>query len=298
MCRRIGGVIFNRAASPRHAAIAAAALRRALPDLRILGTVPRDPALTLPSRHLGLVPANEQPALERFLDRAAAVMGEAIDMAALRTLATPSRLQREAAPPPLPPLGARIAIARDDAFLFTYGGIVDGWRAQGAGIAFFAPLADEAPPRDADAIYLPGGYPELHAGKLAGHRRFLDGLRAAAKSGAVIYGECGGYMVLGQGLVDATGTRHAMAGLLPLETSFAARRLHLGYREVRLARDGVLGLTGQAYRAHEFHYAAVTQESEAAPLFSAIDADGVALGSAGCVAGTVQGSFIHLIDRV
>ena len=126
--------------------------------------------------------------------------------------------------------GQRIAVADDAAFAFRYALVTDGWRAAGAEILPFSPLADEAPDAGADAVYLPGGYPELHAGRLAAAGNFLAGLRAAAARGAAVFGECGGYMVLGRGLVDADGHRHAMAGLLPLETSFADRGLHLGYR--------------------------------------------------------------------
>jgi cobyrinic acid a,c-diamide synthase len=136
----------------------------------------------------------------------------------------------------------------------------------------------------------------LHAGKLTGNSRFLSGLHAAARRGAVIFGECGGYMVMGDGLVDADGRRHAMAGLLPLETSFADRRLHLGYRDASLVRDCPLGTAGGRYRGHEFHYARTLREGPGEPLFLCRDAGGRALGVTGLVAGTVMGSFIHLID--
>ncbi len=134
----------------------------------------------------------------------------------------------------IPPLGQHIAVARDDAFCFAYPALLDGWRRAGAELSFFSPLADEPPAPAADAVYLPGGYPELWAGRLAAAASFLGGLRRAAADGKPVYGECGGYMVLGEGLIDADGGRHAMAGLLPLETSFAERRLHLGYRCARL----------------------------------------------------------------
>ena len=114
---------------------------------------------------------------------------------------------------------------------------------------------------------------------------------------AVVYGECGGYMVLGRGLTDADGVRHAMADLLPLETSFAERRLHLGYRAVTAAGDSALGAKGLCYTGHEFHYATVVEEGPAEPLFTVADARGADLGPAGLVAGRVAGSFIHLIDR-
>ncbi|WP_343715766.1 cobyrinate a,c-diamide synthase [Inquilinus sp.] len=197
----------------------------------------------------------------------------------------------------VPPLGQRIAVAGDTAFAFAYPHLLAAWREAGAEILPFSPLADEAPDADADAVYLPGGYPELHARRLAGNRRFLDGLRAAAGQGRAIYGECGGYMVLGTGLTDSDGNRHAMAGLLPVETSFAERRLHLGYRRAALAAATPLGPAGAVWRGHEFHYASILSEGPGEALFEAWDAEGEPLGRLGRRAGSVFGSFFHLIDR-
>ncbi len=293
----IGGIILNRAGGARHAALAEAALRRVLPELPLLGTLMRDPTLDLPSRHLGLLPAGEHAALEAFLDRAADRVAEALDLDALCALARPATLRGGQDLPALPPLGQSIAVARDAAFAFAYPAVLEDWRRAGADLAFFSPLADEAPPAACDAVYLPGGYPELFAGQLAANHAFLAGMRAAAKRGAVIYGECGGYMALGRALIDAEGCAHALLGLLPLETSFAARRLHLGYRQATLEGDGPLGAAGQSFRGHEFHYASIVTEGEGAPLFRLADADGVSLPAAGRVIGKVMGSFVHLIDR-
>ena len=172
---------------------------------------------------------------------------------------------------------------------------LEGWRTAGSELSFFSPLADEAPARDADAVYLPGGYPELHAGRIAGNGRFLGGLREAAARDAAIYGECGGYMVLGAGLEDADGVRHQMTGLLDHATSFAKRRLHLGYREARLLGACALGEEGQRLRGHEFHYAALTETGNDAPLAEIADGEGRALGVAGGRRGHVTGSFFHVI---
>ncbi len=293
----VAGVIFNRTGGERHVALAASALHRGLPGMKLLGAVPRSTGLDLPSRHLGLVPAGEHAALEAFLDHAAGLVGPALDFDALMNLARPSTLVAEACALVLPPLGARIAVARDPSFVFTYETLLQGWRAAGARLDFFSPLADEPPAADCDAVYLPGGYPELFAARIAGSRVFMDGLHDAARRGAVIYGECGGYMVLGRSLVDAAGTAHRMAGLLPLDTSFAARKLHLGYRTMSLAAKTPLGARGQAFRGHEFHYASILAEGDGEPLFRVTDADGASLGLAGRIAGTVMGSFVHLIDR-
>lgn len=293
----IAGVILNRVASERHTAILGAALARAVPEVRCLGAIPRAAALQLPSRHLGLVPAGERADLDSFLAAAAALARQHVDCDRLVDLARPSSLPPAPARDAAPPLGQRIAVARDDAFVFAYAATLENWRASGASLSFFSPLSDEAPPAACDAVYLPGGYPELFAPRLAANPRFLAGLRAAAAREAAIYGECGGYMVLGSTLTDAEGKAHAMAGLLPVATSFAARKLHLGYRQVALAADTPLGRAGTAFRGHEFHYARIVSEGGGTPLFSARDADGNALGDAGRSAGRVMGSFVHLIDR-
>jgi cobyrinic acid a,c-diamide synthase len=245
-----------------------------------------------------LVQALEDAGLEAFLDAAAAAIGAQLEVEALRRAARPGRLAAGRSGPTAPPLGQRIAVARDVAFAFAYPLLLEGWRRAGAEVVFFSPLADEAPDPAATAVYLPGGYPELHAGRLAGNARFLAGLRAAAARGAVVYGECGGYMVLGQGLEDAVGRRHAMAGLLSLESSMRAPERHLGYRRAELLAPGPLGPAGAAYRAHEFHYARVLgpEGFDGTALFRVSAAAGDAGGLSGQRRGSVMGSFLHLID--
>ena len=206
-------------------------------------------------------------------------------------------IDNSGAAPPLPVLGQRIAVACDEAFAFSYPHVLDGWRQAGVEVATFSPLGDEAPSAGADAVYLPGGYPELHAGRIAEAGRFMEGLRAATARGAVVYGECGGYMVLGEALVDADGEAHAMAGLLPLETTFAERGLTLGYRSAWNLSDGPLGPEGAGFRGHEFHYARVAREGGDEALFRCADARGRDLGPVGRRVGRIMGSFVHLIDR-
>jgi len=294
----LAGIVFNRVGGPRHRELLEAALARHLPELPCLGAVPRDAALALPKRHLGLVPAQESGAAAAIIAHAAALAAAHLDLDRLLALARGSAFC--GAPPvaPLPPPGQHIAVAQDAAFLFAYPAVLQGWRQHGAEVSFFSPLADEPPDPGCDAVYLPGGYPELHAGRLAAARHFAAGLRAAAASGKFVYGECGGYMALGRLLTDSDGRQHAMAGLLPLDTSFAARRLHLGYRAARLLADCPLGAAGAHFRGHEFHYATMVSAAAAAlPLFALRDAGGRDLGPAGLRTGPVAGSFIHLIDR-
>ena len=289
---RVAGAILNRVASERHRAYIADAVAAA--GVPVLGAVGRSAELALPSRHLGLVQADEHGDLELRLDRIAEAITEAVDLDALLALARPLPDLPAAALAPLPPPGQRIALAEDDAFSFIYPHIVAGWRKAGATIVPFSPLADAPPPEDCDCCWLPGGYPELHAGRLAEAARFLAGLRAFAETRPV-HGECGGHMVLGAAIEDADGKAHAMAGLLSHETSFAQRRLTLGYRAARL-HDGCAALpSGVAIRGHEFHYATVTRPGTDAPLADLHDGQGRALGPAGARRGLVSGSFFHAI---
>lgn len=286
---RIAGVILNRVAGERHAALVADAVEQA--GIRVLGAVPRREGLALPSRHLGLVQAGEHGDLAGFVDRAGALVAEHIDLDAFTACASPPGPGRGATA--LPPPGQSVAMASDEAFGFAYPHLLAAWRAAGAELLPFSPLADEAPREGCDAVYLPGGYPELHAGRLSAATRFLAGLHAAAGRGVLIYGECGGFMVLGEALTDAEGTTHPMAGLLPLETSFAERRLQLGYR--RLVHHGALPWPVNL-RGHEFHYSVEARRGEADPLFEAADAAGRPLGPIGLRRGQVMGSYAHVVD--
>ncbi|MEF3366688.1 cobyrinate a,c-diamide synthase [Methylocystis sp. 9N] len=291
---KVAGVVLNRIGSPRHRKLAGEAIEAI--GLPVLGALPRDEGVVLPERHLGLVQAGETPALDARLDALADVIEAhvAIEAIVAAAHAAPSpafpRSAREGA---IPPPGQCIAIARDDAFSFFYPHLAQSWRDAGAELCFFSPLADEAPGDDCDFCWLPGGYPELHAGRLSQARRFMAGLRRFSEARAV-HGECGGYMVLGGALVDAEGQSHAMAGLLELDTSFAKRKLHLGYRRARLVADHALGPAGRTLRGHEFHYASILRE-EGSPFALARDAYGDEEHPAGLRKGRVSGSFFHLI---
>ena len=291
---RIAGVIFNRVGGDSHRDL----LRDAVADrVPIVGAVPRDQRLELPERHLGLVQAGEHGDLEHFLDTAAAIIADAVDLDGLVDLAARPVLKTgDDDDTVLPPLGQRIAVARDEAFAFAYPGVLEGWRRAGADLTFFSPLADQAPDESCDAVYLPGGYPELHGDRLAANNVFLNGLNHAAERQAFVFGECGGFMVLGDTLTDGNGRDHRMAGLLPVETSFAAPRLHLGYRRLSLLSTSPLGAKGGGFRGHEFHYAAEIR-SGGDPLFSVKDARCIDRGETGSRVGSVAGSFLHLIDR-
>lgn len=290
----VAGVIVNRVGSERHRKLAAGALAAA--GFRVLGALPRRDDLALPERHLGLVQAGETEGLAERLTAIGRFIAEHVDLDALRAVAVSAQpaLGRVNARPIVPP-GQRIALARDVAFSFMYPHLLAAWRDAGAEIAPFSPLADEAPDATADVIWLPGGYPELYGGRLASASHFLSGLRSAVAAGTPIHGECGGFMALGGGMFDAAGTRHAMAGLLSLETSFQKRKLHLGYRSAVLTNDCVLGKRGQMIRGHEFHYASLLSSGDA-PLATITDAEGTAVAETGARRGSVTGTFFHMVD--
>ena len=327
------GAIANQIASERHADLVREGFHRA--SVPMLGLVRRDASISLPSRHLGLVQAEEHEDLARKIARAGELVTEGCGLDLIVELSEPvgsgppsfSHREKVAAEQPdegvrsetidprripspvafgdtlspwergassaLAPLGQRIAVARDVAFAFAYPHLLQDWREQGAEISFFSPLADESPARESDAVFLPGGYPELHAGRIAAASNFRAGMIAATDRGGLIYGECGGYMVLGENLIDVDGASHQMLGLLPVSTSFEKRKLHLGYRRLTPLSD----LPWRTpLTAHEFHFASIVEEGEGAPLFEAADSTGQALGPIGRKRGRVMGSFAHVID--
>lgn len=290
----VAGVILNRIASPRHEALIRAGMAEA--GLPVLGCLPKQAAIAMPERHLGLVQAEEQPALQALIADAGQLMRDGVDLdalvAAAKSHATP------AAPARITPPGQRIALARDAAFSFLYPHLLQGWRAAGAEVLPFSPLADQAPDPSADACWLPGGYPELHGATLARADRFRTGLRAFAETRPV-HGECGGYMAMGEALIDKDGVRHPMAGLLGLVTSYEKRKMHLGYRSAIL-RQAIPGhAPGSALRGHEFHYSTILSQPDAA-LADVTDANGDPVPETGSTrlqpgGGLSTGTFFHLI---
>ena len=286
----LAGVILNRCRSARHEAMIRAAMTEK--GISVLGAIPEEDGLTVPSRHLGLVQAGDLPDLDPLLEMAAETIAAHVDISSLLAAATPLATagNAEAMPPP----HSHIAVARDAAFGFAYPHLLEGWQRQGARLDFFSPLADETPAAGSGFIFLPGGYPELHLGKLVHSRRFFESLRDAAADQIPVYGECGGYMVLGKAIIDSGGSRVEMAGLLDLETSFASPKRHLGYRQMENIGTAVLP---RKMRGHEFHYTRAIHEN-GTPLFNASDREGNDLGPCGLTAGSVAGSYLHMIAAV
>lgn len=291
---KIAGIVLNQVASDRHDSQAREGI--VARDIAVLGSIRRNPDMALPERHLGLVQAREHQSLEAFIERLAGIAERSLDLDAILECARPLNIASGATSDLLPPPGQRIAMADDAAFTFLYPHLARHWRSAGAELLSFSPLADEGPDASCDVCWLPGGYPELHAGKLAAAGNFRDALTRFA-SAKPVHGECGGYMVLGAALEDADGVTHAMTGLLSHVTSFAQRKMNLGYRSARLAQDCALGSAGSFVRGHEFHYSRLTDPGRDAPLAELSDSAGKALGASGGRRGTVTGAFFHAIAR-
>ncbi|MFV0478438.1 MAG: cobyrinate a,c-diamide synthase [Parahaliea sp.] len=287
---KLAGVIFNRVGSPQHEAMLRTSMEGVA--INVLGAIPRSEKIHLPERHLGLVPAQETADLDGYLLAASHCLEQHCDLEAILKLARSNMLMvnvisRAAT-------GRRIALARDAAFAFIYPHLLAAWRAAGADILPFSPLADEAPDPRADICWLPGGYPELHAEKLASAVNFMAGLREFALTRPV-HGECGGYMVLGESLIDRQGRLHKMAGLLELVSSYHEPRLHVGYRRARLLAPIPGFEAGMQLYGHEFHYSSTVSQTDP-PLARIYDASGNSVAETGAWRGYVSGSYFHLLS--
>ncbi|AZO46509.1 MAG: cobyrinate a,c-diamide synthase [Mesorhizobium sp.] len=291
---RMAGVVLNRLGSERHRRLSGDAIEAI--GLPVVGAILRDPTLNLPERHLGLVQAGEYQNLMAHLDRLADMAEKSLDLDAIMALATPLVPAAGDFGDALPPPGQRIALAEDAAFTFVYPHVAAHWHKAGAEIVPFSPLADEAPHDSCDVCWLPGGYPELHAGRLAAATNFRAAMARFAAT-KPIHGECGGFMVLGETLEDAAGDTHPMLGLLGHSTSFAKRKMNLGYREARLRAACPLGAEGTLIRGHEFHYAQMLAAGNDEPLADLADGQGNPLGASGYRRGHVSGTFFHAIAR-
>ncbi|ASJ71891.1 cobyrinate a,c-diamide synthase [Granulosicoccus antarcticus] len=288
----IAGVVLNRVASLRHEALIRDAMQQA--GVRVLGVLPRNADIQLPERHLGLEQSRELGDREDRMSAIGKFVADHVDLDALLSVARPTHPGSVTADWPQPP-GQRIALADDAAFSFMYPHLRNAWQAAGAELIPFSPLANEAPDERADVCWLPGGYPELHAGTLAAASKFRQGLQVFAQSRPV-HGECGGYMAMGEALIDANGDRHEMAGLLGLVTSFERRRLHLGYRFSQLLSP-MPGLeSGSCLRGHEFHYSSIIEQPDE-PLARVQDASGKQVPEAGSWRNNASGSFFHLVAK-
>jgi cobyrinic acid a,c-diamide synthase len=244
----LAGVVFNRVAGPGHYALLREAVA-AHTRVRCLGYAAASPGWSLPERHLGIHRPFEIPGLEPALDALAAQLAGTVDLEALRALARPGP---DGAFPPGLPADLPVGLAWDEAFSFAYTDTLERLERLGVRWVPFSPLRDQLP-AGLRGLYLPGGYPELHAPALARNRPFLEALKAALAAGLPCYAECGGLMLLGQSLVTLDGRAHPMAGVLPGRAVMTDGLQHFGYCELETRRDTLLAPAGSRARAHQFH---------------------------------------------
>ena len=294
---RIGGVIFNNVASDSHCRILREAVESSLPNIRVIGCIPRDSRLQIPARHLGLLTAEENGLTADFLDHLVEVLRKSLDLGALWAAAgVGDFVEVPAVPAPVGP-AVRIAVARDRAFCFVYETNLELLRAAGAELVEFSPLADRALPAGIAGIYLPGGYPESHADALAENRPLLGALRDAIEAGMPVYAECGGFIYLTEGVVenqDGVEILHDFAGIFPVRTRLLPRRKALGYREIRLTGDCLLGPAGTTARGHEFHYSEMDELPAEVPRLYRVSKGETELGPEGYRYKNCLASYIHL----
>ncbi|KAB2927452.1 MAG: cobyrinate a,c-diamide synthase [Leptonema illini] len=288
---RLCGVVLNQTGSERHVAL----IRDALADscrTPYLGAFPRDRQFAMPERHLGLHMGEENPLSTAQLDRLAAAIEEHIDMTALLAASEWTQTSSQAPEKAAATAGRRLrlAIARDAAFCFYYQENLELLAAAGFDPVFFSPLTDTALPQGTAAVYIGGGYPELHAARLAANEPMKTVLRQWVADGGLLYCECGGLMYMAEELADTEGQVFPMVGVFPLHMAMRPRFSRLGYRRVRLRRDCFLGRESDELFGHEFHYSEPAgSPPELECLYTLEDGrqEGYARGNA-------IGSYVHL----
>ncbi|HIJ95987.1 MAG TPA: cobyrinate a,c-diamide synthase [Desulfuromonadales bacterium] len=306
---RLAGVIFNNVGSDSHAALLRGVMSEHLPEVALLGCVPRDESLVIPSRHLGLTTVEDNPLSDEFIGQLADMAERCLDLDRLSHLdfgslrhrsvqaAQPTdvsgvmsdnRLVRGAEP-------IRIAVARDAAFCFMYEDNLRLLRESGAEPVFFSPLVDTALPPDISGIYLPGGYPELYAGQLAANAGMLQALREAVQADMPVYAECGGFVYLTQG-IDSCGSQPSadFVGIFPARSRMLPRRKALGYRQVEVTQATAIAAAGAVVRGHEFHYSEIGAMPEEVERCYQVSRRGEVLCTEGYRVRNCLGSYIHL----
>lgn len=293
---KIAGVIFNNVGSAAHEKILRQAMAEFQPELTVFGCIMRDSSLAIPSRHLGLVTVEDNPLSHEYLEQLADMAEHSLDLDRLAGLP----LNEQFAAPPLSvaksgSMKCRIAVARDSAFCFVYEDNLRLLREAGAEIIEFSPLVDERLPENVQGIYLPGGYPELHAIKLASNLNMIVALRNAADSGMPIYAECGGFIYLTEGLEESGQIPAAdFVGVFPVRARMLPRRKALGYRQAELLPDAFPGCSWALLRGHEFHYSEIGSMPEDVERCYRVSRDGKDLGFEGYRIKNCLGSYLHL----
>jgi len=301
---RLAGVIFNNVGSDSHAALLRAVMAEHLPEIALLGCVPRDESLVIPSRHLGLTTIEDNPLSDEFIGQLADMAERCLELDRLSQLQIP--------PGPLCPRGYPftkggkvfslspngggicIAVARDAAFCFMYEDNLRLLREAGAELVFFSPLIDQALPDTIQGVYLPGGYPELYARQLADNESMKSSIRGAVESGMPVYAECGGFVYLTEGIDGQHNPAADFVGLFPVRCRMLQYRKALGYRQVALTENVIIGAAGAVHRGHEFHYSEIDAMPQTVERAYRVSRNGVELEQEGFRVRTCLASYIHL----
>lgn len=286
----IKAVILNRVGSKRHAE----RLMRAIKGVEVIGIVPKDTEYCLPSRHLGLVVAEEEPITVEGLDKLSEAIERHLSIDGLFAIARQSGSLGVFTERPVRLQGDfKVAVAYDSAFCFYYEDNLDLLRDVGAEVVRFSPLRDSSLP-EAELIYIGGGYPELHAYRLSENKAMLEAIRQWCQSSMPLYAECGGMMYLSKGIYDLQGRYFPMVGVFDFETKMNNRLYRLGYREVSLKRDCLIGKKQDSFRGHEFHYSEVIDGGHEDHLYDSTDSDGNVVDAKGYVFKNTLSSYVHL----
>jgi cobyrinic acid a,c-diamide synthase len=294
---RIGGVIFNNVSSENHARILRDAVESNLPSVRVIGCILRDRLLHLPSRHLGLMTAEEVDLSPEFLDHLVEVIRGSLDLGVLWASASSGEIIDLPHRPDGREKTVRIAVARDAAFCFVYECNLRLLAEAGAELVEFSPLSDMSLPDDIAGIYLPGGYPEVHAATLSANAPMLDAVRAAVEGGMPVYAECGGFIYLSRGVISGDGEINSLAplvGIFPVTTRLLEHRKTLGYREISLREESILGRRGMVVRGHEFHYSEMEEMPPTVERLYQVRKGQSDLGTEGYRYKNCLASYIHL----
>jgi cobyrinic acid a,c-diamide synthase len=298
----LAGVIFNKIGGEGHLAYLKEAMAASIPDVPVLGGIPREDPICIPERHLGLVTADEVFLSPEWQETVVGLVERHVDLDLILKKVAYSRDESLAAHDASPSearsaASVPIAVARDEAFCFYYPDNFELLRRAGAELRYFSPLAGESIPEEAAGLYLGGGYPELFAEKLSANGTFLEAIRSAAARRMPIYAECGGLMVLSRFIETNEGKHYPMAGMLPFGTRMLARRKALGYTEVLLRKPCLFGDVGLRLRGHEFHYSEITGMDEDSPAQLAYELrkrKHCASRAEGYMVGSILASYIHL----
>ena len=290
------GVVFNNLGSQRHLKYLTDAVDGKV-KTPCLGGLVTNSKIAIPERHLGLVTRDDHVIGQESIDRLAGMIETSIDLELLiaNLPQTKGPEHPELSASGSPKKDVRIAVARDNAFCFYYQDNLELLEEQGAELVFFSPIAGDDLPPGIDGIYLGGGYPELFGDKLATNSRLRHRIKEKSVEGMPIYGECGGFMYLCEALIDLNGNRHEMSGCFPFTTKMASQLKALGYREITLTKNAVIGDSGMIVRGHEFHYSELTTgPSDVEMAYRISDRSGLDKPPDGYLKNRTLGSYNHL----